>query len=96
MRGVLRHSGHGSASSGSTGSGGVQCVDGKGRHRDIGVWIKAGYAKTQNNQTLFNIAAIREVVDDAKAQLARAEADGFKIAEPTEYGAQRTIGRRIT
>ena len=56
--------------------------------RDIGAWIKAGFAKTQNNQTLFNIAAVREVVDDSKAQLARAEADGFRTADPPDFGAR--------
>jgi hypothetical protein len=56
--------------------------------RDIGAWIKAGYTKSLNNRKLFNIAKIREVVDDAKARFTQAEADGFKIAEPTEYGAK--------
>jgi hypothetical protein len=56
--------------------------------RDIGAWIEAGFAMTQNNQTLFNVAAIRAVVDDAKAQLARAEVDGFKIADPPDFGAR--------
>jgi hypothetical protein len=55
--------------------------------RAISAWIKAGYAKSRNNQTLFNVAAIREAVDDAKAQIAKAEAAGFRIAEPAAYGA---------
>ena len=54
--------------------------------RDIGAWIKAGYAKTQNNQTLFNIAAVREVVDDSKAQMAMAEADGTSCGSAVTAG----------
>jgi hypothetical protein len=55
---------------------------------DIGGLIRAGYAKSLNNQTLFNIAKIRDVVDETKAQVAQAEAEGFRAAEPTEYGAE--------
>jgi hypothetical protein len=55
--------------------------------RDIGAWTRAGYAQSRNNQTLFNVAAIREAVDDAKARVAKAEAEGFKSAEPAAYGA---------
>ena len=55
--------------------------------RDINAWIKAGYVRKLNDQTLFNIAKTREAVDDAKAQLSQAKAEGFKIAEPTAYGA---------
>ena len=36
--------------------------------RDIGAWTRAGYAQSRNNQTLFNVAAIRAAVDDAKAK----------------------------
>ena len=55
---------------------------------DIGAWIKAGYAQNLNGQTLLNVAKIREMVDDARAQLAQAQADGFVIAKPSEYGAE--------
>jgi hypothetical protein len=54
---------------------------------DIGAWINAGYAANLNSRTLFNIAKIQEMVDDAKRQFAEAEADGFRVAEPAEYGA---------
>ena len=66
----------------------MQCVGQRVGTRDIGAWIEAGFAKTQNNQTLFNIAAVREVVDDFKAQLARAGADGFRTADPPDFGAR--------
>ena len=55
---------------------------------DPGALIKAGFVQSLDNKVLFNIAKTREAVDDAKAQVAQAEADGFKIAEPTEYGAK--------
>ena len=55
---------------------------------DIGAWIKSGYAQNLNGKTLLNVAKIREMVDDARAQLAQAQADGFAIAEPSEYGAE--------
>jgi hypothetical protein len=53
--------------------------------RDLSAWIKAGYTKNVDNQTLFNTARIRVVVDNAKAEVAKANEEGFKITEPSEY-----------
>ena len=55
---------------------------------DIAAWTRAGYARSENNQTLFNLARIRDMVNAVKAQVVQAENDGFEFAEPSDYGAK--------